>query len=66
MSEGKKQKCLSSIETSTAWDNVKAARSPDRPRASAYIRSFSNFDELHGDRMFGDCQAVLGGTATFH
>lgn len=65
MSDNKEQKSLSTTSVSTAWDALQAARSPERPRASAYLHSFSQFDELHGDRMFGDCQAVLGGTAFF-
>lgn len=47
----------------SAWDTVKLARHPDRPHASQYIQAFSDFDELHGDRMHSDCRAVIAGTA---
>ena len=48
----------------TAYDQVKKARSADRPTAIAYIRNiFTDFTELHGDRRFGDDAAVLGGIA---
>lgn len=48
----------------TAWDIVKVARHPQRPYASDYIsRVFTDFDELHGDRHFGDDKAIIGGVA---
>ncbi|HTF98035.1 MAG TPA: acetyl-CoA carboxylase carboxyltransferase subunit alpha [Cellvibrio sp.] len=48
----------------TAWDTVKVARHPLRPYASDYIsRVFTDFDELHGDRHFGDDKAIIGGVA---
>lgn len=48
----------------TAWDIVKVARHPQRPYASDYIaRVFTEFDELHGDRHFGDDKAIIGGIA---
>lgn len=48
-----------------AWETVQVARHPMRPHALDYIRCFDDFDELHGDRMYGDCRAIVGGTATF-
>ena len=46
----------------TAWDVVKVARHPMRPYSMDYIkRIFTDFDELHGDRHFGDDQAIVGG-----
>jgi acetyl-CoA carboxylase carboxyl transferase subunit alpha len=46
----------------TAWDVVKIARHPHRPYASDYIaRVFTDFDELHGDRHFGDDRAIIAG-----
>ncbi len=46
----------------TAWDIVKIARHPQRPYTSDYIPLlFSDFDELHGDRHFGDDKAIIGG-----
>jgi len=48
----------------TAWDVVKIARHPHRPYTSDYIpRIFTDFDELHGDRHFGDDKAIIGGVA---
>ena len=46
------------------WEMVQLARRPDRPRARFYIDSmFSNFIELHGDRMHGDDPSVIIGLA---
>jgi acetyl-CoA carboxylase carboxyl transferase subunit alpha len=48
----------------TAWEVVKVARHPLRPYTSDYItRVFTDFDELHGDRHFGDDKAIIGGIA---
>lgn len=48
----------------SAWDTVKVARHPRRPYTLDYInRVFTDFDELHGDRHFGDDHAIVGGTA---
>ena len=44
------------------WQTVQVARHPKRPHTSDYIsRIFSDFDELHGDRMFGDDSSIIGG-----
>lgn len=46
----------------SAWDIVKVARHPQRPYTLDYIpRIFTDFDELHGDRHFGDDNAIVGG-----
>ena len=48
----------------SAWDIVKVARHPRRPYTLDYIeRVFTEFDELHGDRHFGDDKAIVGGLA---
>ncbi len=48
----------------SAWDIVKVARHPRRPYTLDYIpRLFTEFDELHGDRHFGDDKAIVGGIA---
>ncbi len=48
----------------SAWDIVKVARHPLRPHTLDYIpRIFTEFDELHGDRHFGDDNAIVGGIA---
>ncbi|HZJ87404.1 MAG TPA: acetyl-CoA carboxylase carboxyltransferase subunit alpha [Erysipelothrix sp.] len=44
------------------WDKVLIARDKDRPNALEYINAiFDNFIELHGDRLFRDDGAVVGG-----
>jgi acetyl-CoA carboxylase carboxyl transferase subunit alpha len=49
----------------TAWQTVQIARHPKRPVLQDYISLiFSDFIELHGDRSFGDDQALIGGFAT--
>jgi acetyl-CoA carboxylase carboxyl transferase subunit alpha len=48
----------------TPWQIVKVARHPLRPYSLDYIpRIFTDFDELHGDRHFGDDKAIVGGIA---
>ncbi|MDZ7782521.1 MAG: acetyl-CoA carboxylase carboxyltransferase subunit alpha [Halioglobus sp.] len=48
----------------SAWDIVKVARHPRRPYTLDYVsRVFTEFDELHGDRRFGDDKAIVGGIA---
>lgn len=44
------------------WQVVQVARHPQRPYASDYIRRIvEDWDELHGDRHFGDDKAIIGG-----
>lgn len=46
----------------TSWEIVQVARHPGRPLAGDYIRRIvKNFIELHGDRHFGDDEAVRCG-----
>lgn len=48
----------------SAWQVVQVARHPQRPYTKDYIsRIFTDFDELHGDRHFGDDKAIIGGVA---
>ncbi|MFC3853482.1 acetyl-CoA carboxylase carboxyl transferase subunit alpha [Salinispirillum marinum] len=48
----------------TAWQVSKLARHPLRPNSLEYFaRIFTEFDEMHGDRHFGDDGAIIGGTA---
>ena len=45
----------------TPWQVVQVARHPQRPYASDYIRlMIDDWDELHGDRHFGDDRAIIG------
>ena len=51
-------------QVKTPWEKVKMVRNGDRASAMDYIRNiFSDFRELHGDRCFGDDQALIGGIA---
>ena len=61
----KSTKLTESIYSSlSAWDVVKVARHPQRPYTTDYIkRIFTDWDELHGDRHFGDDHAIVGGVA---
>ena len=46
------------------WDRVNVARHPERPVTSDYIEgAFDDFFELHGDRTYGDDQAMVTGFA---
>jgi len=48
----------------TAWQRVQIARHPQRPRVLDYINHiFSDFTELHGDRLYHDDPAIVGGLA---
>src|SRR6266446_1708052 len=48
----------------TAWQRVQLARHPKRPFTLDYLETtFADFTELHGDRLFGDDRAVVGGFA---
>src|SRR3974390_57141 len=48
----------------SAWDRVKIARHPKRPFTLDYLESaFTDFRELHGDRLFAEDRAVVGGLA---
>jgi acetyl-CoA carboxylase carboxyl transferase subunit alpha len=50
----------------TPWDRVKLARHADRPHTLDYIEQLMReFTELHGDRSFGDDQALIGGLGKF-
>ena len=48
------------------WDRVQIARYPNRPTTLDYIAYlFEGFFECHGDRTFGDDEAIVGGIAKF-
>ena len=50
----------------TPWQKVQLARHASRPNTLDYIKAlFSDFLEMHGDRLFGDDPAVLGGLARY-
>lgn len=51
----------------SSWDRVTLSRMQDRPVGSDYIeRLFTDFIEFHGDRLFKDDRAIIGGVARFH
>src|SRR6202044_2263419 len=52
---------------SPAWIKVERARHPKRPYPMDFIeRLFTDFSEIHGDRAFGDDEAIACGMARFH
>src|SRR5690242_170133 len=53
-------------ETNSAWQRVQLARHAKRPHALDYIqRLFTDFQEIHGDRRFGDDPAIVCGMGFF-
>jgi acetyl-CoA carboxylase carboxyl transferase subunit alpha len=52
--------------TNPSWQRVQLARHPKRPHTLDYIEKlFLGFEELHGDRLYGDDKAIIGGFANF-
>jgi acetyl-CoA carboxylase carboxyl transferase subunit alpha len=49
---------------SAIWETVQLARHQDRPYPLDYVeRLFSDWEELHGDRLYGDDPALVAGIA---
>jgi acetyl-CoA carboxylase carboxyl transferase subunit alpha len=49
------------------WDRIKIARHPKRPFTLDYLQSaFTDFNELHGDRLFAEDRAIVGGFASLN
>jgi acetyl-CoA carboxylase carboxyl transferase subunit alpha len=47
------------------WDRVQIARHPERPKTQDYVAAlFTDVVELHGDRAYGDDEAIFAGLAT--
>jgi len=63
--EDKSRKLTKKIFSSlTPWQISLMARHPLRPYTEDYINQiFTDFDELHGDRLFADDKALIGGVA---
>ena len=63
--EDKLEKMKSQVYNNlTAWQKVQIARHPQRPYTMDYIRLMTtDFLELHGDRLFADDLAIVGGFA---
>ena len=65
--EKKADKSLHDIyDNLSAWQISQVARHPQRPYTQDYIEHiFTDFEELHGDRSYGDDPAIVGGIAAF-
>ena len=51
----------------TPWQTAMVARHPQRPYTLDYVNEiFTDFHELHGDRMYADDLAIVGGLARFN
>ena len=51
----------------STWQRVQLSRHPNRPYTMDYLENiFPDFMELHGDRLFGDDAALIGGTAIWN
>src|SRR5581483_4858943 len=56
--------CKQVYSNLTAWQRVQLARHPKRPFTLDYLKfTFSDFTELHGDRLFAEDRAMVGGFA---
>ena len=64
--EGKIEKTKRDVYSNlTPWQKVQLSRHPNRPYSPDLIRrAFDDFEELHGDRLFKDDQAIIGGPAS--
>ncbi len=65
--EGKLQDIEKEIyESLEPWDRVQLARHSARPTTKDYIDClFTDFFECHGDRLYGDDEAIIGGIAKY-
>jgi acetyl-CoA carboxylase carboxyl transferase subunit alpha len=55
---------VQALVKSAAWDKIERARHPQRPYPMDFVeRIFTDFSEIHGDRAFGDDEAVACGMA---
>ena len=51
----------------SAWQIAQIARHPQRPYTLDYIEAlFTDFEEIHGDRLFADDSAIVGGIGRFN
>ncbi len=66
MSEQQTGSATQAPAVSVAWMKVERARHPQRPYPMDFFdRIFTDFSEIHGDRAFGDDEAVICGMARF-
>lgn len=62
----KKNNKVKEEDEKTPWEKVKLCRSGTRASASDYMENiFNDFRELHGDRLYKDDRALIGGIAFF-
>lgn len=55
------------MEHRNAWECLSLIRDKNRPTINDYIpKIFDDFIEMHGDRLFGDDNAIKGGIASFN
>jgi acetyl-CoA carboxylase carboxyl transferase subunit alpha len=55
-----------SVPDNPSWHRVQLARHPKRPHSRDYINGLiAGFEELHGDRFFGDDKSIVGGIGSF-
>lgn len=67
LSEKSQQLTKEIYESLTPWQVSQVARHPQRPYTLDYIQAlFTDFHELHGDRVFADDQSIIGGLARFN
>ncbi|WP_108508299.1 acetyl-CoA carboxylase carboxyltransferase subunit alpha [Polynucleobacter acidiphobus] len=67
LSEKSHQLTKEIYEKLTPWQVSQVARHPQRPYTLDYIQAlFTDFHELHGDRVFADDQSIIGGLARFN
>jgi acetyl-CoA carboxylase carboxyl transferase subunit alpha len=64
--QAKSRQLMTSIFANlTPWQITQLARHPNRPYTNDYVKGeyaiCSEFDELHGDRMYADDGAIVGG-----
>lgn len=66
--ENRLQKLESDLyENMKPWDRVQVARHPNRPTTLDYISHlFTDFHEMHGDRLYGEDEAIVAGIAKFN
>ena len=64
--DGKEEPDAGQAKELSPWERVLRSRMQERPVGSDYIESlFTDFIEFHGDRLFKDDHAVIGGVARF-
>jgi acetyl-CoA carboxylase carboxyl transferase subunit alpha len=52
--------------SNSRWQRVQLARHPKRPHSRDYIQGLiTGFEELHGDRFFGDDKSIIAGMGFF-